>query len=263
MDANAHSQVVALLYQLADDELVIGHRDSEWLGLAPHIEADIAFASIAQDEVGHATIFYRLLEELGEGRADELAFARPVEARRNAVLVERPNGAGTYLENPEFEWGYTIARRLAYDLFDAVRLEVVARSSYEPLALVAAKIRREERYHLLHHQTWFKRLASGTAESRQRLEAGIAKCWADVGGLFTLGEVATSPIFPATTTDLLDGWTAAFRPLFDAEGLAWPNAPIMRPPLGFDGRRGQHTEALGALLTTMGEVYRSAPGATW
>jgi ring-1,2-phenylacetyl-CoA epoxidase subunit PaaC len=252
--------LVELLFQLADDELVIGHRDSEWLGLAPHIEEDIAFSSIAQDEVGHATTYFRLLEELGEGKADDLAFLRAPEQRRNAVLLERVNGEGTYLHEPRFDWGYTIARRFFYDLFDAVRLEVLVRSSYKPLADVAAKIKREERYHLLHHATWFKRLAEGTEESRRRLEAGIAKAWEDVGGLFNLGAVTTGAIFPATSQELLDRWTAELKPQFEAAGLTWPGMPAL-PAL--DGRLGQHGPELGALLETMGEVYRTAPGATW
>jgi ring-1,2-phenylacetyl-CoA epoxidase subunit PaaC len=259
----ADKVLIELLYQLADDELVVGHRDSEWLGLAPHIEEDIAFASIAQDEVGHATTFFRLLEELGQGKADDLAFLRPAAQRRNAVLLERPNGQGTYLQNPQFDWGYAIARRLAYDLLDAVRLDVLTRSSYQPLAQVAAKVRREEKYHLLHHITWFRRLAQGGDEARRHLEAGITKTWEDVGGLFTLGAVPTCALFPATTTDLLDRWTAELKPMFAAEGLAWPSQMLMRPPLGLDGRRGQHTPELDDLLATMGEVYRSAPGASW
>ncbi len=255
--------LVALLYQLADDELVVGHRDSEWLGLAPHVEEDIAFSSIAQDEVGHANLYYKLLEELGEGKADDLAFLRPAAERRNAVLLERPNGEGSYLENPNFDWGYTIARRLAYDTFDAIRLEVLTRSAYEPLAQAAAKIRREERYHLMHHTTWFKRLAEGTDESRRRLEEGIRKTWADVGGLFSLGEVPTGEIFPATTTELVDRWTAELKPLFESVNIPWPSVMLKRPELGQDGRRGQHTPDLEALLETMGEVYRTAPGGSW
>lgn len=263
MNPSERTALVELLYQLADDDLIIGHRDSEWLGLAPHIEEDIAYSSIAQDEVGHATLYFRLLEELGEGAADDLAFARPAAERRNAVLLERPNGKGTYLQNPEFDWGYTIARRLAYDLFESVRLAVAARSAYQPLAHAAAKIKREERYHLLHHTTWFRRLAHGTPESRRRLEEGIARTWQDVGGLFTLGRVPTGTIFPATTQDLVDAWSAEFRSLFDAAGLTWPAPPLMRPPLGLDGRRGQHSPELTGLLETMGEVYRSIPGAAW
>jgi ring-1,2-phenylacetyl-CoA epoxidase subunit PaaC len=48
----------ALLLALGDDELIIGHRHSEWTGHAPHIEEDVAFSSIAQDEIGH---FFRSL----------------------------------------------------------------------------------------------------------------------------------------------------------------------------------------------------------
>jgi ring-1,2-phenylacetyl-CoA epoxidase subunit PaaC len=249
-------QLTELLYQLADDELVIGHRTSEWLGLAPHIEEDIAFGSIAQDEVGHATAFYRVLEGLGAGRADDLAFLRPASERRNAVLLERPNGEGTYLHDPRFDWGYTIARLLAYDMFDAVRLEVLRESAYAPLAQLAGKIRREERYHLLHHTTWFQRLAQGTPESRRRLVAGIEQTWADVGGLFVM---TPSAWFPTTATELAERWTAQLRPVFDAAGLAWP----LQMGAGPDGRSGEHTAELEALLATMSEVYRTAPGAAW
>jgi len=249
--------LVELLYQLADDELVIGHRDSEWLGLAPHLEEDIAFGSIAQDEVGHAAAFYHMLEELGLGGADDLAFLRPAAERRNAVLVERPNGEGTYLQDPAFDWGYTVARRLAYDLHDAIRLEALGQSAYRPLAQLAGKIRREERYHLLHHATWFRRLAEGTEESRRRLCTGIERAWEDVGGLFV---GAASEYWPVSPSEVRDRWVEELRPQFHAVGLAFP---LHIPAPALDGRAGQHTPALGALLETMGEVYRTAPGAAW
>lgn len=252
--------LIELLYQLADDELVIGHRDSEWLGLAPHFEEDIAFASIAQDEIGHAAIFYKLLEELGQGKADDLAFLRPAAERRNAVLLERPNGEGSYLENPQFDWGYTIARRLCYDLYDAVRLDVLTRSAYQPLAQVAAKIKREERYHLLHQTTWFQRLATATPESRQRLEEGLAKVWTDVGGLFRFGRVTAGRVFPAGPAELAQRWLAEVGPLFERADLTLPSLVLDVTP---DGRMGEHTPELERLLETMGEVYRTAPGATW
>ncbi len=257
------ASVIALLYQLADDELVIGHRDSEWLGLAPHIEEDVAFSSIAQDEVGHAALFFRLLEELGQGRADDLAFLRPAGRRRNAVLLERPNGPGTYLDEPRFDWAYTVVRRLAYDLFDAIRLEVLCSSSYAPLAQAAAKVRREERYHLLHHTTWFRRLATGTDESRRRLEAAVAAVWPDVGGLFTPGQVAPGPHFPVRPDELAGRWAERMAPLFAEVGLTWPGRPESAAAPGADGRLGQHTPDLEGLLSTMGEVYRTAPGAAW
>ena len=65
MDPAYKSALIALLYQLADDDFLIAYRGSEWLGLAPHIEEDVAFSSISQDTMGHAAMFYQLLEELG------------------------------------------------------------------------------------------------------------------------------------------------------------------------------------------------------
>lgn len=121
--------LVDFLYQLADDELCLGHRDSEWLGLAPDIEEDVAFSSVAQDEVGHATYCFSLLHDLGEEDPDRIAFAREVKRWRNAVLLERPNG----------DWAYSIARHFLYDVFDDIRLEALTKSSYRPLRKVPVK----------------------------------------------------------------------------------------------------------------------------
>ena len=110
---------LALLLALADDELIIGHRHAEWTGWAPHIEEDLAFSSIAQDEMAHARLLYHLVGEASGEDEDQLALGRAPEAYRNAVLCERPNG----------DWGYTLARQYLYDTADAVRLEALAGSS--------------------------------------------------------------------------------------------------------------------------------------
>src|SRR6266705_2351689 len=48
------------LLEIADDELILGWRDSEWTGIAPFLEEDVAFSSIAQNEIGHARALYEL-----------------------------------------------------------------------------------------------------------------------------------------------------------------------------------------------------------
>jgi ring-1,2-phenylacetyl-CoA epoxidase subunit PaaC len=256
MTPEQRTALVGLLLQLADDELVLGHRDSEWLGLAPHIEEDVAFSSIAQDEVGHATLFYRLLEELGEGRADDLAFLRPAAARRNAVLLERPNGQGTYLKEPRFDWAFTIVRHFCYDLFDQVRLEALAACAHQPLAQAAVKIRREEHYHLLHHRSWFRRLAQGTPEAQARLAAAIAKVWPEVGGLPEGWEAAVAAgVVPPV--DLRGEWLRRMEKEWAEAGLIWPGEPPAGPV------RAAHTPDLHELVGTMAEVYRSDPAAAW
>ena len=72
--------------ELADDELILGWRNSEWTGIAPFLEEDVAFSSIAQNEIGHARALYELTaRDLTDGRdADALAFDRKPEEYRCA-----------------------------------------------------------------------------------------------------------------------------------------------------------------------------------
>src|SRR6186997_1365783 len=95
-----------LLFRMADDELLLGHRDSEWTGLGPILEEDIAFSSMAQDELGHALVWYQLLHELGEDEPNRLAFLRDAAAWRNARLVELPRG----------DYAFSLVRQYLFDL---------------------------------------------------------------------------------------------------------------------------------------------------
>lgn len=246
--------LVDLLYQLADDELCLGHRDSEWLGLAPDIEEDVAFSSVAQDEVGHATYYFGLLHDLGEADPDQLAFAREVKGRRNAVLLERPNG----------DWAYSIARHFLYDIFDDIRLEALTESGYRPLAEGARKIRREETYHLQHFRLWFTRLGQAGGEARDRLEQAVRQLWPDMGGLFSVGiheaALIEHGILPVSGEEMRRQWDERLRPVMEAAGIPWPGE-VSVPTV--DGRQGEHTDDLAALLDTMSEVYRLDPNAVW
>ena len=143
------SERAQLLLEIADDELILGWRDSEWTGIAPFLEEDVAFSSIAQNEIGHARALYELAaRDLGTS-ADELAFDREPSEYRCSELVE--------LRLPE--WERTIARHVLYEQADAERLGRLKASDDPEVAGLAAKIDREEVYHRLHAQMWFDRLA--------------------------------------------------------------------------------------------------------
>jgi len=141
-----------LLLAIADDELVLGWRNSEWTGIAPVLDEDVAFSSIAQNEIGHARALYQLLSE----DADALAFDRSPEEYRCSPLVE-----------VRFvpDWARTIARHVLYEAADRLRIERLKASADEAVAGLAAKIDREEVYHRLHAEMWAERLA---AEPRYR-----------------------------------------------------------------------------------------------
>jgi len=142
-----------LLLGLADDELIIGWRDSEWTGIAPVLEEDVAFSSIAQNEIGHARAVYELLTD----DADALAFDRAPSEYRCAPLVQLRL----------LEWAHTIARRWLYEVADEIRIAALMETV--PLA---AKINREEAYHRMHAEMWRERL-----QDEPRFRAAVEELW--------------------------------------------------------------------------------------
>jgi ring-1,2-phenylacetyl-CoA epoxidase subunit PaaC len=137
------------LLELADDELILGWRNSEWTGIAPMLEEDVAFSSIAQNEIGHARALYELAaRELGT-TADELAFDRTPDEYRCSKLVQLRLVP---------DWARTIARHVVYERADQARLDALKSSDDAELAGLASKIDREEAYHRMHAQMWAERL---------------------------------------------------------------------------------------------------------
>lgn len=161
-----------LVLAFADDELVLGWRDSEWTGIAPFLEEDVAFSSIAQGEIGHARALYELAAgELGTD-ADALAFDRPPDEYRCAPLVEL---------RLVHDWAKTVARHWLYETADAVRVAALMESDWPELAGLAAKMDREETYHRMHAQMWADRLRSSSEEDR--FEAAVEELWPAALGL--------------------------------------------------------------------------------
>ena len=142
------SERARLLLELADDELIVGWRDSEWTGIAPTLEEDVAFSSIAQNEIGHARAAYELAARDLATDADALAFDRSPDEYRCAPLVELRL----------LDWAHTIARRWLYEAADQVRIEALKAADDPEVAALAAKIDREETYHRLHAELWQERL---------------------------------------------------------------------------------------------------------
>jgi ring-1,2-phenylacetyl-CoA epoxidase subunit PaaC len=227
-----------LLLALADDEFVIGFIDSEWTGIAPMLEEDIATSSISQDELGHASALYGLLAYLTGRDADAIAYDRAPEAFRHCRLLDHPRG----------DWAFTIARRYLYETADAVRLEALAGSSHRPLAELVAKIRREERYHLMHVDLWLERLATREG-ARDRLVAALELASPDGASVFTG--------MPASD-QLAARWRDRIAPTFTRLDLPLP--PIEVP--GADART-EHSDAFRWLHGEITSVRRLDPVATW
>jgi ring-1,2-phenylacetyl-CoA epoxidase subunit PaaC len=243
-----------LLLAMADDEFVIGFSDSEWTGIAPILEEDVAMSSLAQDELGHAQALYRLLADLvDDGRdADAWAYDRPPDGYYHARLLDHPRG----------DWADTIARRFLYDTADAIRLEALADSSYEPLRDLVAKIRREERYHEMHIGAWLERLATTAGEPRERLLAALDRLAPDAATVLAPLPNELSLLMAGIiggSGDELDArWRATIGPTFDRLGLPMP-PPLTDPAAA----RAGHSDAFRALHAQFTSVRSLDAGATW
>jgi ring-1,2-phenylacetyl-CoA epoxidase subunit PaaC len=158
-----------VLLALADDELILGWRNSEWTGIAPFLEEDVAFSSIAQTEIGHARAWYELAgKELGI-HADALAFDRDADEYRCAPFVE-----ARFVP----DWARTIARHWLYETADAIRIEELKASGDPEVAGLAEKIDREEAYHRMHADMWADRL-----RDEARFSSAVDELWPSALGL--------------------------------------------------------------------------------
>jgi ring-1,2-phenylacetyl-CoA epoxidase subunit PaaC len=253
LDDTTRDALAELLLAMADDEFVLGFWDSEWTGIAPILEEDVAMSSVSQDEIGHAKALYELLAEVTDGDADRIAFGRPVEAYRHAALM---NHART-------DWAFTIARRFLYENADAVRLESLAASAYRPLADLAIKMRREETYHLLHFDLWLRRLAEGGDDSHQRLAEAIERLWPDAQAVFAplAGEASlvAAGILPEALEILRTRWLDRIRGPLEAAGLPVPGAAGTPDAEG----RTRRTDDFAWLHGEFTMVASSEKDATW
>ncbi len=250
-----------LLLALADDELMLGHRDSEWTGYGPVLEEDIAFSNIAQDELGHSLVWYTLHQHLGGEDPDRMAFER----RWSDFLCCR------FVTYPKGDFAYTVVRQYLFDEAEQVRLKAFGHSTYLPIKEAAVKILREEAYHLLHTKGLIERLGDATEESHRRMQAAVDAAFPQALGMFEKldgeEELIGSGVFPGNAA-LQVAWLRQVVPVLTGATLRVPvheaNGSLAvraRPDLG--GRKKEHTEHLHQLVDDLQAVYRIAPGAKW
>lgn len=242
-----------LLYKMADDLLIIGHRNSEWTGLGPILEEDIAFSSMAQDKLGQAQALYALLHDLGEQDPDTVAFSRGAGSFHNCQFVELPNE----------DYAFSTIRHFLYDHADQLRFNALANSTFEPVAKVARKVKGELKYHIFHADTWVLKLGKADEISHAKMQSALNDAWNYALGIFEPGdfekELIADGVFPGEDA-LKKMWLETITPILEKATLKIPGGD-QSPKSG--GRKGYHTEHLEPLVVEMGEVFRLDPAAEW
>ncbi len=244
-----------LLLKIADDELIIGHRNSEWTGLGPILEEDIAFSSLAQDQIGHALANYTILQkEFGEAEPDVIAYLRTEKEFLSCQLVELPIG----------EYDFSLMRHFLFDHSESCRYELLLKSSFIPLAQLAKRIKGEMKYHTLHADLWITKLGAGTEESHARMQAALNEAMPYALGLFETSdyedELISTGVFVGEDA-LKTMWLERIAPIIKHANLKMPDIANIEPKFG--GRHGYHTEYLQPLLSEMSEVLDLDPTTKW
>jgi ring-1,2-phenylacetyl-CoA epoxidase subunit PaaC len=243
------------LCRMGDNTLILGHRISEWCGVAPVLEEDIALANTALDLIGQTQMWLGLAGEVeGQGRsADDLAMLRDVWDFRNLLLTEQPNG----------DFGQTMMRQYLFDQWHVLYLRALEGSSDPQVAAIAAKAVKEVSYHVERSRDTVIGLGDGTSESHRRMQTALDLLWPFAGEMCAddpvSAELAETGIAPAPSTMRAE-WDAAVQATMSEATLVLPDS-LFAQAGGKTGTR--HSEHLGHLLTQMQWLQRAYPGATW
>jgi ring-1,2-phenylacetyl-CoA epoxidase subunit PaaC len=247
---------------LADDSLILGHRNSEWTGFGPILEQDIAISNIALDLIGQARNFYqyagRLInrENLPGGKAvteDELAYLRDAWDFKNCLLTEQTNG----------DWAKTILRQFFFSTYQMHLYGQLRHSRDSELAAISEKANKEVAYHYRWSSEWVIRLGDGTEESHSRMQQALDELWPFTGELFQAPGFLPQLVKEGTGADLSlihPLWKETIEEIFAEARLDHPGPATW---MQSGGREGRHTEHLGYLLAEMQFLQRAYPGCEW
>ena len=269
----SHSTRIDYTLHLADNALILGHRNSEWTGHGPILEQDIALSNIALDLIGQARNFYQyaalLINEDNTGRAsytqlskdaaaseDILAYHRDAWDFRNCLLVEQTNG----------DWAKTILRQFFFSAWQFDALGRLQHSHDTQLAAIAEKSLKEVTYHLRWSSEWVIRLGDGTTESHERMEKALGQLWKFTGELFQPASYEQSLTTEGIAVDLpaiRSSWEERIGEVFAEAQLENPLSNPTNNWAQTGGKQGRHTEDLGYLLAEMQFLQRAYPGCEW
>ena len=234
---------------LADNSLVLAQRNSEWCGHGPVLEQDIAITNISLDLLGQARSLFQYAAELKGGGAteDSLAYLRTEREYLNCLLLELPKG----------DWAQTVLRQFFFSCYQHLLFKHLSGFSDEQLAAIAAKSLKETRYHLRWSGEWVVRLGDGTDESKRRIEKAIDELWRYTGEMFQPAGFETELGIPLA--EIKNEWMQEVGQVFSKAGLSIPEKTFMQD----GGKKGNHTEHLGYILTELQYLQRTYPGVEW
>lgn len=256
------STLINYTIHLADNALILGHRNSEWTGHGPVLEQDIAISNIALDLIGQARNLYQYAATLTNNKEiteDTLAYLRDGWDYKNCLLVEQPNG----------DWAQTILRQFLFSTYQYYLFQQLQQSSDNQLAAIAEKSLKEATYHLRWSAEWVIRLGDGTEESNTRIKNALDALWKFTGEMMIPSDYETELLKENISVDLNSikrNWEDKVKEVFEEATLPLPPEKTEKGEkvwMQIGGKTGSHTEHLGYILAEMQFLQRAYPGSEW
>src|SRR5437762_6631584 len=226
------SALINYTLHLADNALILGHRNSEWCGHGPLLEQDIAITNISLDLIAQARNFYQYAATLmnvqkisspaggedveGATTEDTLAYLRDNREFKNCLLVEQPNG----------DWAKTIMRQFLFSTYQFYLYEQLSNSKDQELAGIAEKSLKEVTYHVRWSSEWVIRLGDGTDESRKRMTHALTELWRYTGEMFMPADYEKESGYDFNL--IRDKWLERITIVFMEAGLSIPDKTFMQ-----------------------------------
>lgn len=218
------------IQSLADSKRLMGIRYSDWLLGAPSIETGIAASSMSQDEWGHARLLYAMLKEF--------------DVDPTAVEHDRPAdayGSVDTLDRPFPDWAGVVAGIVVVDGAISAALGSFAQGTFEPAGTRVPKMLAEEEFHADLGAAWFRRLAEGSGEARDRLRAAcdayLPRTLAWLAPEDDMARLLASEEIMEPSADIRARFEAAVGPLLKLVGI--DVASVAEDRAGWDAARGR------------------------
>ena len=245
----------------ADDEHLMGQQHTEWIGVAPFLEEDLAFCSIGQDELGHAASLSAIV--IGEG--DPTGASGPSVDNRaiDSVAFDRNPGrwrSCNLVEMPTQDWAHALVRHWLYDSAEQLRWELISESKLASLAEAAVRAEREEWFHRRHADGLLDILMPDPTAG-DVLRSALADLMPVAVGMFdpVIGEAAAieAGVTAAPFDSRLPLWIDLVRDRFDIDPVLDDRAASIQQ------HRTVRSEHFENLLSRMCEVLDLDPAAIW
>jgi ring-1,2-phenylacetyl-CoA epoxidase subunit PaaC len=240
--------VEAQLFRVADDEFIQAERYTFWQVRAPTLESDLAISNNAQDELGHARLWYDAIKQFGYSEESLIWEGNPDDFQ-HSTFVE--------LSFEEGDWADAVLRAYLYDEAEDIRLAALAESSYEPIRDRTSRIQGEEEYHLEHAVSWLERLVDDES-GREQLQTALDRLYPYALTMFEpVGDVEAAivdlGIRDRTLEEMRTEWESRVTEQLTELGLDIPDTGPASPT----GRDNEHTEEWHDLFEEMTSSYRN------